>query len=192
MPSGAGICHASLSLGFLLTGVRKMPGASAEQAEALCDVPVALGLSQLPIAIQLTSEIWVRATRAQLGIGGSSARGSCRRGKASFGLVLTGLHRGIASGARGLGSGGGGLVGLQDLTSALPVVHVDLLGKSPYITKSDWFPNHADLILDSVREPIIEKVLKGTVSITSDLGGQTIELHDIPHDMMIILYTKVI
>ena len=56
-----------------------------------------------------------------------------------------------------------------DLRLALPIVHIDSLGKLAKLGEGWRFPNVGDLILDVIRKAIVEVVLKGTFSVSSDL-----------------------
>ena len=74
----------------------------------------------------------------------------------------------------------------------LPIARVNFLGECAQSIQSPWFTNLGQFIFYSVWKTGIEVVLEGTITIASDLRGQPVEVHDIPHDAVTILHLKVI
>ena len=52
---------------------------------------------------------------------------------------------------------------------ALPIVRVDLLHQQPHLMKGVWFPYTSDLVLEPLRQPIVEVVPEGTFTIAAYL-----------------------
>ena len=55
-----------------------------------------------------------------------------------------------------------------------------------------WLPDAGDLILDAIREAVVEVVPKGTFSVSSDLRSNPIELNDILRNVLTILHGEVV
>ena len=79
-----------------------------------------------------------------------------------------------------------------DLGLALPIVHVDSLGELAKLSEGWWLPDVGDLILDVIREAVVDVVLKGTFSVSSDLQSNPIELNNILHNALTVLHGEVI
>ena len=74
-----------------------------------------------------------------------------------------------------------GLFGL-----ALPIARVDLLRQQLHVMKGVWFPYMSNLVLELLRQPIVEMAPEGTFTITAYLAHVVVELDDIlgdPSDM---------
>ena len=56
-----------------------------------------------------------------------------------------------------------------DLGLALPIAHINSLGELVKLGEGQWLPDVGDLILDAIRKAVVEVMLKGTFSISSDL-----------------------
>ena len=96
----------------------------------------------------------------------------------------------LIGGTRGLvGRGGGGrnrfrMTGLFGL--ALPVAHVDLLCQHPHVMKGVQFPYTSDLVLELLRQPVVEVAPEGTFTITTYLARVAVELDDVLGDSLIV------
>ena len=75
-----------------------------------------------------------------------------------------------------------------DLRLALPIARVDSLGELAKLGEGRRLPDVGDLILDAIGEAVVEVVLKGTLSVSSDLRSNPIELNDILHNARTILH----
>src|SRR5882757_8843690 len=72
----------------------------------------------------------------------------------------------------------------------LPVTSVDGLGEGFELVERVWFAYMANLVLDTSRESGVELTVESTVTITSDLGGETLELYDILVNVVSIPHNK--
>ena len=79
-----------------------------------------------------------------------------------------------------------------DLKLALPIVHIDSLGELVKLSEGWWLPDMGDLILDAIREAIVEVVLNSTFSVSLDLQSNPIELYDILCNSLTVLHGEVI
>ena len=79
-----------------------------------------------------------------------------------------------------------------DLRLALPIARVDSLGKLAKLSEGQRLPDAGDLILDVIGEAIVEVVLKGTLSVSSDLRSNPIELNDILRNALTVLHGEVV
>jgi hypothetical protein len=73
-----------------------------------------------------------------------------------------------------------------------PVPAVNGLREGTKFPKSLRFPNAGNLILDSVREPVVEMMSESTFAITLDLGCKVIELHHVLVDVLAILHREMV
>ena len=73
-----------------------------------------------------------------------------------------------------------------------PVSGVDFLGDSTKTVKSAWFTNAADLILDSVGEAGIEVVAQSTITVSPNLGRDSVEVDHIAVHTMGVLHVEMI
>ena len=108
-------------------------------------------------------------------VGGQRRR--CRLGS------LIGRMRGL------VGRGGGGrdgfrMTGLFGL--ALPIARVDLLHQHPHVMKGVWFPYMSDLVLELLRQPVVEMAPECAFTITTYLAHMAVELDDILGDSLIV------
>ena len=85
-----------------------------------------------------------------------------------------------------------GLHLLGDLGLALPIACIDSLGELAKLGEGQWFPDAEDLILDVIREAVVEVVPKGTLSVSSHLRSNPIELNDILGNVLTILHGEVV
>ena len=69
---------------------------------------------------------------------------------------------------------------------ALPIVCVNLLHQQPHLMKGVQFPYMSDLILEPLRQPVVEVVLEGTFTIAAYLARVAVELDDILGDLLIV------
>ena len=75
---------------------------------------------------------------------------------------------------------------------ALPIAHVDLLRQQPHLMKGVWFPYTSDLILEPLRQPIVEMVPEGTFTIAVYLAHVAVELDDVLGDPLIVRHGQVV
>jgi len=79
---------------------------------------------------------------------------------------------------------------MMEFCFVFPVTHVNRLCFGSHARESKGFPSTGDLVLDSVWKSEIEEVLEHTISITTDSGGQAIEVNDVLVDAFIILHRQ--
>ena len=80
-----------------------------------------------------------------------------------------------------------GLFGL-----ALPIAHVDLLRQHPHVMEGVWFPYTSDLILEPLRQPIVEVVPEGTFTIATYLAHVAVELDNVLGDLVVVQHGQVV
>ena len=73
-----------------------------------------------------------------------------------------------------------------------PVSGVDFLGNGAKTVKSAQFTNAADLILDLVRETRIEVVTQGAITVSPNLGHDSVEVDHIAIYVMGVLHVEMI
>ena len=73
-----------------------------------------------------------------------------------------------------------------------PVSGIDFLGDGTKTVKSVWFTNVADLILDLVRETRIEVVMQGSITVSPNLGCDSVEVDHIAIYAMGVLHAEMI
>ena len=73
-----------------------------------------------------------------------------------------------------------------------PVSGVDFLGDGVKTVESVWFTNVADLILDSVGETRVEVVMQGTITISLNLGHNSVEVDHRAIYVMGVLHAEMI
>ena len=81
---------------------------------------------------------------------------------------------------------------MSDLFLTFPVSGVDFLGDGAKTVESAQFTNVADLILDSVRETRIEVVTQGAITISPNLGCDSVEVDHIAIYAMGVLHAEMI
>ena len=81
---------------------------------------------------------------------------------------------------------------MSDLFLTFPVSGVNFLGDGAKTVESVWFTNAADLILDLVRETRIEVVMKGGITISPNLGRDSVEVDHIAIYAMGVLHAEMI
>ena len=81
---------------------------------------------------------------------------------------------------------------MSDLFLTYPVLGVDILGDSVKTIESVQFTNVADLVLDLVGETRIEVMMQGTITISLNLGCNSIEVNHIVIYMMGVLHAEMI
>ena len=69
---------------------------------------------------------------------------------------------------------------------ALPVVCIDLLRQHPHVMEGVRFPYMSNLILELLRQPVVEVVLEGTFTIATYLACMAVELNDVLGDLVIV------
>ena len=102
----------------------------------------------------------------------------------------------LIGGMRGLvGRGGGGRNGFQ-MTGlfglALPIARVDLLCQHPHVVKGVRFPYTSDLVLEPLRQPIVEVAPEGTFTVTMYLAHVAVELDDVLGDSLIVRHGQAV
>ena len=75
---------------------------------------------------------------------------------------------------------------------ALPIACVDLLRQHPHVMKGVWFPYMSDLVLELLRQPVVEVVPEGTFTIAAYLAHMAVELDDILGDLLIVRHGQVV
>ena len=80
-----------------------------------------------------------------------------------------------------------GLFGL-----VLPVVHIDLLHQHLHVMEGVRFPYMSDLILEPLRQPIVEVVLEGTFTIATYLACIAVELDNVLGDLVVVCHGQVV
>ena len=74
----------------------------------------------------------------------------------------------------------------------LPIACIDLLGERAQSIQCPRFTNPGQFVFYPVWKTGIEVVPEGTVTVTSDLRGQLVEVHNILRDVVTILHLKVV
>ena len=97
--------------------------------------------------------------------------------------TLIGGTRGLIGRGRG-GCDGFRMTGLFGL--ALPIVCINLLCQHPHVMKGVRFPYMSDLILEPLRQPIVEMAPECAFTITAYLARMAVELDDILGDSLIV------
>ena len=102
----------------------------------------------------------------------------------------------LIGGTRGLvGRGGGGRNGFR-MTSlfgfALPIARVDLLRQHPHLVKAVGFPYASDLVLEPLRQPVVEVAPECAFTITAYLARMAVELDDVLGDSLIVRHGQVV
>ena len=80
-----------------------------------------------------------------------------------------------------------GLFGL-----VLPIARIDLLRQHPHVMKGVRFPYTSDLILEPLRQPIVEVAPEGTFTIAAYLARVAVELDDVLGDPLIVRHGQVV
>ena len=75
---------------------------------------------------------------------------------------------------------------------ALPVVHVDLLHQHLHVIEGVGLPYVGDLILELLRQPVVEVVLEGTFTIATYLAHIAVELDDVLGDLVVVQHGQVV
>ena len=75
---------------------------------------------------------------------------------------------------------------------ALPIVHVDLLRQHPHVVKGVRFPYVSDLILEPLRQPIVEMAPEGTFTVTAYLARVAVELDNVLGDSLIVRHGQAV
>ena len=81
---------------------------------------------------------------------------------------------------------------MSDLFLTFPVSGVDFLGDGVKTVESAWFTDAADLILDSVGETRIEVVTQGAITVSPNLGCNSVEVDHIAIYVMGVLHAEMI
>ena len=81
---------------------------------------------------------------------------------------------------------------MSDLFLTFPVSGIDFLGDSMKTIESARFTNVADLILDSIGEAGIEVVVQSTITISLNLGHDSIEVNHIAIHVMGVIHAEMI
>ena len=75
---------------------------------------------------------------------------------------------------------------------ALPVVHINLLHQQLHVMEGVGFPHMSDLILEPLRQPIVEVVPEGTFTIAAYLAHILIELDDVLGGLVVVQHGQVV
>ena len=81
---------------------------------------------------------------------------------------------------------------MSDLFLTFPVSGVDFLGNGVKTVESVWFTDAADLILDSVGETRIEVVTQSAITVSPNLGCDSVEVNHIAINAMGVLHVEMI
>ena len=81
---------------------------------------------------------------------------------------------------------------MSDLFLMFPVLGVDFLGDSTKTVESAQFTDAADLILDLVGETRIEVVMQGAITVSLNLGRDSVEVDHIAIYAMGVLHAEMI
>ena len=81
---------------------------------------------------------------------------------------------------------------MSDLFLTFPVSGVDFLGNGAKTVENAWFTDVADLILDSVRETRIEMVMQSAITVSLNLGCDSVEVNHIAIYAMGVLHVEMI
>ena len=79
-----------------------------------------------------------------------------------------------------------------DLFLSFPISGIDLLGKDAETVQSARLTDAAYLVLDSVRETCIEVVTQSAITITPNLGCNTVEVNHVSIGTMVFLHAEVV
>jgi len=79
-----------------------------------------------------------------------------------------------------------------DLFLAFPISGIDLLGKDAKTVQSVRLTDVAYLVLDSVGKTCIEVVTQGAITITPNLGHNTVEVNHVSIGTMVFLHAEVV
>ena len=69
---------------------------------------------------------------------------------------------------------------------ALPIARINLLRQHPHVMKGVWFPYMSDLVLELLRQPVVEMAPEGTFTIAVYLARVVVELDDVLGDPLIV------
>jgi len=163
---------------------------SAEHAELVLDVLLALFLSQFSIFSKMGGGF---------GGGGLGAGGAlCLVGALVLGVLLLGFTLGVGGGGGGafgggVGQGGSGGLGLaRNFRFALPVPGVNGLCKSAVTIKGAGFANAGNFILDVVGETTVKDVAESAITIAVDLASEAVKLDHILVDFLSFFHGQII
>ena len=81
---------------------------------------------------------------------------------------------------------------MGNLFLMFPVLGVDFLGDGMKTIEGMWFTDVADLVLDLVRETGIEVMTQGAITVSLNLGCNSIEVDHIAVHTMGVLHAEVI
>jgi len=81
---------------------------------------------------------------------------------------------------------------MRDLILVLPIARVNLLTKGPKPMQSQGLPNLSYLVFKAVRETRVEQAVEWTISIVLDLGGESVEVYNIPCNAVSILHPEML
>ena len=79
-----------------------------------------------------------------------------------------------------------------NLGLALPIASVDSLGEGTEFGEGWRLSDAGEFILDAVGKAVVEVVPEGTFSVTSDLRGDPIKLHNVLIDTLSILHRQMV
>jgi len=79
-----------------------------------------------------------------------------------------------------------------DLFLVFPISGIDLLGKDVETIQSVQLTDAAYLVLDSVGETCIEVVMQGAITVTLNLGHDTVEVNHVSIGTMVFLHAEVV
>ena len=74
----------------------------------------------------------------------------------------------------------------------LPVARVDLLCQHLHVMEGVRFPYMSNLVLELLRQPVVEVVLEGTFTIATYLACMAVELDDVLGDLVVVQHGQVV
>ena len=75
---------------------------------------------------------------------------------------------------------------------ALPVAHINWLHQHPHVMEGMRFPYTRNLVLEPLRQPVVEMVPEGTFTIAAYLARMVVELNNVLGDLLIVRHGQVV
>ena len=173
-----------------------MPRLTTEHAKVVLEMMAVLFICELSVLAKLQGQVR-HSGRLLLELTRTFRR--LPRGVWSGGRIGGGRRRqlgALVDGVRGLtGQGRSGhnrfwMMGLFGLV--LPIACIDLLRQHPHVMEGVWFPYMSDLVLEPLRQPIIEVVLEGTFTIAMYLAHIAVELYNVLGDLVVVRHGQIV
>ena len=71
---------------------------------------------------------------------------------------------------------------MSNFVFVLPVACIDLLAQHPESMESQRFADSSNLVFQTIRKSGVEQVAERAISVVLDLGGEVVEVHDVPRN----------